>query len=356
MERLIGELVSRLDAHRFESHLLVLSYVGRFGEDLSHRVTLHRPPRLSKWSMVWPRRLAAAIASVDPDIVHTHGGVWYKASLAARLAGVRRIVHTDHGRIVPDPWRSRWLHRMASRRTDVIVAVSEPLHDYLARRVVAEQSRVVTLINGVDTNVWCPRSDDGVLRRELGLATDVPILGSIGRLQPIKGYDVMVDAYARLRADWRRPGPVPVLVVGGDGPDRARLLEARPRLDLDGGLFLLGWRDDVESLHAAFALFTMSSRSEGTSVSLLEAMSAGLCPVVTDVGGNRDVLGPELQHRLVRAEDPAALAAAWTAALEDPHALQRDAAIARRRVEQQFSLDTMVRGYQRLYEALMTRS
>jgi len=352
MERLIGELVVRLDPGEFEPHLMVLGYVGRFGQDLPDRVALHPPPRLSKASMLWPRRLAADITAIAPDIVHTHGGVWYKASLAARLARVRRIVHTDHGRIMPDPWRSRWLHRLASRRTDAVVAVSQPLATYLAARVMSDPSRLLTIVNGVDTDAWRPCPDTGALRRELGLEANLPIIGSIGRLEPIKGYDVMVEAYARLRAEWRGPGPAPALVIGGDGIDRARLVELGSRLGLDGGLFLLGWRDDVPAFHAAFTLFTMSSRSEGTSVSLLEAMSAGLCPVVTDVGGNRGVLGPELRHRLVPPENPAALAEAWSAALTDRVTREGDAAAARRRVEEGFSLDAMVRAYERLYRSL----
>jgi glycosyltransferase involved in cell wall biosynthesis len=352
MERLIGELLVRLDPETFEPHLMVLGYVGRFGANLPSRVGVHRSPPLSKWSMLWPRGLARAIAAIGPDIVHTHGGVWYKASLAARLAEVPRLVHTDHGRLTPDPWRSRQLHRMASRRTDAIVAVSEPLSAYLARRVVADPSRLETIVNGVDTGEWRPGPDSGMLRRELGIGPEVPILGSIGRLEPIKGYDVMVEAYARLRAGWSRPGPPPVLVVGGDGIDRASLVALGRERGLEG-LFLLGWRDDVHAFHAAFTLFTMSSRSEGTSVSLLEAMSAGLCPVVTDVGGNRDVLGTELSHRLVRPEDPAALAQAWTAALADRAALERDARAARRRIEEAYSLDAMVRAYQRLYRRVI---
>jgi glycosyltransferase involved in cell wall biosynthesis len=352
MERLIGELVVRLDPEEFEPHLMVLGYVGRFGQGLPNRVALHPPPRLSKASMLWPRRLAADIAAIAPDIVHTHGGVWYKASLAARLARVRRIVHTDHGRIMPDPWRSRWLHRLASRRTDAVVAVSQPLATYLAARVMSDPSRLLTIVNGVDTDAWRPCPDTGALRRELSLAANVPIIGSIGRLEPIKGYDVMVEAYARLRGEWRGPGPAPALVVVGDGVDRARLVELGARLGLDGGLFLLGWRDDVRAFHAAFTLFTMSSRSEGTSVSLLEAMSAGLCPVVTDVGGNRGVLGPELRHRLVPPENPAALADAWAAGLTDRAARERDGSAARRRVEEGFSLDAMVRAYERLYRSL----
>lgn len=102
-------------------------------------------------------------------------------------------------------------------------------------------------------------------------------------------------------------------------------------------------------LHAAFTIFTQSSRSEGTSISLLEAMSAGLCPVVTDVGGNAYVLGPALRHRLVPSESPKALAAAWNNALREPRRRAEDAAAARRRIESEFALPVMVRAYENLY-------
>jgi glycosyltransferase involved in cell wall biosynthesis len=123
------------------------------------------------------------------------------------------------------------------------------------------------------------------------------------------------------------------------------------RHELHDAVRLLGWRDDVHELHASFTLFTMSSRSEGTSISLLEAMSAGLCPVVTDVGGNAAVLGPELYHRLVSSENPAELAEAWRGALLDPAGRSADGIIARARIETEFGIDTMVRAYEALYMA-----
>ena len=111
----------------------------------------------------------------------------------------------------------------------------------------------------------------------------------------------------------------------------------------------LGWRDDVHDLYATLVLFTLASRSEGTSVSLLEAMSAGLCPVVTDVGGNADILGEELKHRLVPPEDPVALTNAWENALKDLARRERDARVARSRVTARFGLDSMVKSYEQLY-------
>jgi glycosyltransferase involved in cell wall biosynthesis len=265
------------------------------------------------------------------------------------MAGVKKIIHTEHGRAKPDPIMDRAIDAVAARRNDVVVAVSESLRDQLVGTHIAAESRVVVIPNGVETSALRPRNDDGALRRELGISPDVDLLGSIGRLQPIKGYDVMIDAFAYLLGDWHGD-KAPVLVVAGDGSERQGLERAIADRGLRRHVHLLGWRNDIESLLSAFALFTMSSRSEGTSISLLEAMSSGLCPVVTDVGGNRAVLGDQLAHRLVPANDPHALKAAWDDALRDPARRRTDASLARERIESAFGLRATVAKYEALYE------
>ncbi len=348
MERLFADIVRLLDPAAFENHVLVLGYLGRFAEGLERYATLHQAPPMGRLSMLRPTALTRQIASIAPDVMHTHAGVWHKATLAARHAGVRRLVHTEHGRESPDPWLARAIGWQASRRTDVVVAVSAVLAAHLRARVIGSGVRLEVVMNGVDTVLHAPRPDPGVVRAELGLGPEIPILGSIGRLEPIKGYDVLVSAYAELRRQWR-DGPVPVLVVAGDGSERQALGALARAEGVAEGVRLLGWRDDTANLLASFSLFTMGSRSEGTSVSLLEAMSSGLCPVVTRVGGNADVLGTGLAHRLVPSEQPAAMAAAWIGALQNPARLTADRALARGRVQEAFSLDAMVRGYADLY-------
>jgi glycosyltransferase involved in cell wall biosynthesis len=158
----------------------------------------------------------------------------------------------------------------------------------------------------------------------------------------------MLDAFADLLARWSS-SPAPVLVLVGSGSQRNALRERAERLEIGSQIRWLGWREDVARLHAAFTIFTLSSRSEGTSISLLEAMSAGLCPVVTDVGGNAHVLGSALRHRLVPSESSKTLAAAWCSALLEPERRAEDAVIARRRIEREFGLRAMVRAYENLY-------
>lgn len=348
LQRLVAEMVRHIDRDRFETHLLTVRRLGRFARGLDGYAALHQAEPLPRYTMLWPRPLTRQIRRIAPDLVHIHSGVWYKASLAARHAGVRRVVYTDHGRHVPDPWHNRLLDWAASRRTDVVVAVSEALARQLKNTIVSDAERVRVVHNGIDPEVHRPRPDDGILRRELGIQGAAPVIGSVGRLEFVKGYDVMVEAFARLRAQWEGE-PAPVLVIAGDGGERGRLASLVEHYGLAGKVHLLGWRDDVEGLHATSSLYTVSSRSEGTSVSLLEAMSAEVCPVVVDVGGNASVLGESLRHRVVPPEDPPALANAWQAALHDPVQRAADGRLARRRVQEAFSLRTMVRAYERLY-------
>ena len=349
MERVLADIVLRADPARFESHVLCLQYAGRFAQGLERASTLHLGPRMSPMSMLRPTALASQIRAIAPDVVHTHSGVWHKASLAARMAGVPWVVHTEHGRQKPDPWQSRLVDGIAARRTDRVVAVSDLLAAELPRALWITPEKIARISNGVDTDAYHPRVDDGKLRRELALAPDTPIIGSIGRLEPIKGYDIMIEAMAILR---REPAHrEAVLVIGGAGSQREALDARISELGIACHVQMLGWRDDVHDMHAAFDIFTMSSRSEGTSISLLEAMSAGLPPVVTDVGGNAAVLGEGLAvQSLVPTEDPTALAARWGSFLEARERRERVAEQARARVVAAFGLDAMVCAYERLYE------
>jgi len=350
LERLVAAIVQLLPADRFESHILTLSDFGRFAEGLVPHAQLHQERSVRSLSMIWPRGLTRTIGAVAPDVVHTHSGVWYKASLAARRAGVPRLVHTDHGRPYPDSLTGRLLDGLAARRTDVVVAVSEALRRQMTQTLIPRPSRIRVVVNGIDTRRFRPQSVNGSLRRELGVPPHAPIIGSIGRFDPIKGYDVMLQAFALLRVGWKDDqGAPPMLLLVGDGPERAHLAALIERLGLRNAARLVGWRRDVENVYPVFDVFTLSSWSEGTSLGLLEAMSCAVCPVVTAVGGSPAALGDRLQHRLVPPGDATALAAAWRDALLEPHRRASDGAAARARVAGAFDIGALVREYEQIY-------
>lgn len=350
MEKLLADVVCGIDRGRFETHVLTLGYVGRYGREMDGKAVIHEGPEMSVFSMLRPAALARCIRRLQPDVVHTHGGVWYKASLAARTARIPAVVHTEHGMPEGDRF-GRLLRRMAARRTDVVVAVSESLGVFLVERLGVRVDSVQVIRNGVDLVRFQPRAPDGTLRRELGIAGNQPIIGSIGRLEPIKGYDNVIRAFARVRC--APQDGEPVLVLAGEGSMRTDLEALAESLGVSRRVFLLGWRDDPENLYAHFCCFVMGSWSEGTSVGLLEAMASGLAPVVTAVGGNPAVLGEELSDQAVPAGDVGALHGGVERILEG----ERWRAIGRRarsRAEREFDLGAMVHAYEQLYEGLAT--
>lgn len=350
LERIVADLVRHLDPARFELHVLALRFLGRHAEGLERFATLHVAPPLPRWTMLWPRPIEIMLRRIAPDVVHSHSGAWYKTALAADRAGVGGIVHTEHGRPEHDPWSGRAIEYVASRRTTALVAVSRNLGELMARSI-STRCRIEVIPNGVDCEVFTPGRPSTAWRERLELSPTTPVIGCIARLDPIKDFPMLIEALALLRRDWPA-GESPVLVLAGDGPERERIMALAERWRLVDAVHLVGWVGETVGLYPLFDVFTLSSRSEGTSVALLEAMSCGVCPVVTAVGGNPAVLGPELRAMLVPSGAAAQLADRWRGVLLDHPARRRLADIARERVIAEFSLASMVERHASLYAAL----
>lgn len=354
LETLVADMIRRFAGTSVVSSIITLGgRVGRIGatvRDLTHQYHVLRPVPIA--SMIAPLGLVRAIRVTRPDVVHLHSGAWFKPALAARLAGAPRVVYTEHGREHDDPALMRWLDRRASRLTDAVVAVSDRLREYLRDRVGIAPDRLITIPNGVDTARFTPGVAPDVLRAALRIPAGALVLGSVGRLEPVKAYERLVDAYARLRAE--PIGPPIILVLGGEGTARPALEAQAARLGVGDGVRLPGWVRP-EDAYRLMDVFALTSLSEGMSVSLLEAVASGVCPVVTDVGANAELLGPELAAQVVPAGDLEAFFAAVAATLRDPERRRRAAEVGRARVVRHFSLDAMIAGYGRLYEDLTAR-
>lgn len=351
LERIVADLARRLDPSRFDVHVLALKFLGRHAEGLQAHATLHVAPPLPPWTMLWPRPLEKTYRAIAPDVVHSHSGAWYKSAIAAHHAGVRAIVHTEHGRPDPDSWQGRAVEYLGSRRTNVLIAVSDELGERMARHV-SPRCRVEVILNGVDTERFAPGRSASAWRDRLELAPDVPVIGCVSRLDPIKDFPMLLEALAILRRDWPDSSP-PILVIAGEGPEQDHIASLREQWGLREAVHCVGWVSEPVDLYPLFDVFTLSSRSEGTSIALLESMSCGVCPVVTAVGGNPAVLGPGLKALLVPSGDASALAQRWRAVLTDRTALANFGTSARQRVVDQFSLSAMVARHEALYERLI---
>lgn len=350
LETLVGEMARCTAGSPVVTSIITLSgRVGRVGAAAREQVDqfhVVRPVPLA--SMALPLGLARAIRRTRADVVHLHSGAWYKPVRAARLARVKRVVFTEHGREHFDPPLLKWLDRRAARRTDAVVAVSDRLARYLREDVGIAPELVRTIPNGIDIDRFAPGPAPDALRARLALPRTADVVGSVGRLEPVKAYDRLLDAYAALRC--RRDGAAPVyLVLCGDGSQRGALERRATELGIADGVRFTGWTDRALDFYRLFDVFALTSRSEGVSVSLIEAMACTAAPVVTDVGANAEVVGPELADQVVPGWDARAFADALDRALRGQGQERSLGGRARLRVAGRHSLSGMLAAYEQLY-------
>lgn len=292
------------------------------------------------------RQILEALRRHDVGIVHTHG---YRPDViaggAARGAGYP-VVSTVHG-FTRHGLRNKayeWLQVRSLRRHSAVVAVSQPLAAELTQRGVP-RDRITVIANGMVIPLAEPLSREGA-RERLGLPPDARVVGWVGRFSHEKGADVMVRAARELRT----PGAIVCFV--GDGPMFAQCRTLAETLGIADRVRFAGPVPDAALLYRAFDAFALSSRTEGTPMALLEAVSAGVPAVATAVGGVPDVLGHGSES-LVRSEDAAALAAAIDRSLADGAAASRRAAELLNRIRSAGEPDWIDR-YRSVYRELVS--
>jgi glycosyltransferase involved in cell wall biosynthesis len=287
-------------------------------------------------------------------IVHTHST---KAGLLGRLAAsaarVPVVVHTFHGFpfVLDDSARTRVfvsLERCVGRLTDASVCVADALRTEVSRWRIRGGQRLVTIYSGIDFASQSQRRSAVEVKRELGVGSAWPIVGSVGHLREAKAQHDLVEAVGRLRADF----PDIRLVIAGEGEQRG-FLERRIRdLELCDRVYLLGERDDVPDLLGAFDVYAMSSHWEGVGRALSEAMYWGLPVVVTGVYGVKEIVRHEETGLVVPPRDPQALAAAIGRVLGDPALARRLGSQAKQRVKEQMDGERMIEALESLYAEL----
>lgn len=348
MESLVADMANRFQDSAVEVSLITLSgRVGMLGaktRDRFKNFEVIKPVPLV--SMAVPLGVARTIARTRPDVVHLHTGAWYKGALASRIAGVRRVVYTEHGREHHDPRLHRWIDRGAAQFTDAVVAVSSRLSKYLAKDVGIPASKICTIHNGIDTSVFCPGLPSSGLREALGISPESLVVGSVGRLEAVKAYDVLLEAAAILHS--ARAHPV-VVVLFGDGSQRSALQAHAERLGISEIVKFSGWTSNPVDAYRLLDVFVLPSKSEGQSVSLMEAMACGVTPVVTNVGANAEMLGPELVMNVVEPNQPEKLAQATLAAALSGRRTSSVTTSVRSRATGLYSVERMMSEYEQLY-------
>lgn len=284
-----------------------------------------------------------------PRILHTHNAnAHYHAVLAAVGLPRARTINTRHGMGVARP-RSRleWLYRQAMRRTDVVAAVCEAARERFASQGVRPREALLAVPNGIRIERFeaANAAARAALRTQLALPDGTPLIGTVGRLNPVKDQAGLLRAFAEVHA--ARPDAVLVLV--GDGALRAELEAQAAALGLATAVRFLGDRNDVRALLPGFDVFVLSSLSEGYSMALLEAAASALPIVATDVGGNREIVADGVNGLIVPSADAGALASALAALVADRARAVALGAQGRAWALREASIATMTARYEAIY-------
>ena len=365
----VALLSGQLDPSRYET-LLVHGELGNGEASLANlaeqsgaevrRVTSLSPEMSPRHDHQALTSLRALVRRYRPDIVHTHTA---KAGALGRFAAVTSgrprpiIVHTYHGHVLEGyfgPAKTvvyRGLERLLARASNRLICVTQANVEDLVRLRVAPRSKFQVVPLGLDLHEFGRVEPEAVaqFRREVGAAADDVLVVYVGRLVRVKRVDVLLRGVKRAM----QQGAKMRLVIVGDGELRRDLEPLAGQLGLNAAANFLGYRTDVATIAAASDIAVVTSDSEGTPVSLIQAAAARTPLVATAVGGVKDVVLSDT-GLLVPRRDEAALAEALTLLASDPQLRARMGVRAQEHVLASFSSERLVANITSLYEELLS--
>lgn len=354
----VSGLVRGIDAARFDHRL----YVGHVGDDEADFLDLRAPDLPAQridglgrsldalGDLRALRALVAEFRRFRPDIVHTHtakAGVLGRA--AARLTRTPYVVHTYHGHLLHgyfSPFVTAGVvrtERVLARRTDRLVAVGDKVRDELLAAGIGRPDQYVVVPPGIPLGPLPTRED---ARRSLGLPVGGHVVTLMARLVPIKRVDRFLAA-ARIVA---AAHPSVTFAISGDGALADVLRD--DAASLNGRVRFLGWRADVETVHAATDVAVLCSDNEGMPVSLIEAALAGVPAVTTNVGSAAEVVIDGITGFVVDT-DPADIAAGIDRLLSDTDRRARFGLAACEHASRNFAQARLVADMERIYDGLL---
>lgn len=354
-ERHVLTLIKLLDKEIFSPELLCLCR-GPFAPLAREQgITTHEIIMRHKLDLSVSRKIEKLLAEKEIALVHTHGA---RANLVARTAAKNRglpVVTTFHSVLAYDyPWRhqastARFLTKLTNRYTDRFIAVSHFVKEDVVRMGVPP-GKVEVIYNGLNPEALKPKSPPPEVRKRLGLAPDQRVVGVIGRLHPVKGQEYFVEAARRLAPAW----PEAAFLLIGEGPDRDKLSRLVHRYGLEGRVLLPGFYPQAADIYGVMEILCLPSVMEGMPLVLLEAMHFGVPVVASRVGGIPEVIKDGENGILIPPKNPAALAEAIEALLEDEPLRNKLAEQARKSVRE-MTVEKMAQRTMEVYKSLLIR-
>lgn len=311
LENGLVNLINRGSNDEFRHMVICLTASGSFSQRITVAdvpiVELHKPEGHNLRTYFQLRQI---IKQYRPQIVHSRNLAALESQVATLgLSGIRRV-HGEHGRDINDPQGTNWkynaLRRVSRLWIDQYFAVSGELQEWLRVRIGVPEERIVQQANGVDCQIFSPLTESKIKPESASdffLNQGDKIIGTVGRLVPIKDQLTLVRAFSLAKQKLASNGVSIQLMIVGGGPLREALRQEVENLRIEDSVWLTGDRDDVADLLKCMDVFVLPSIAEGVSNTLLEAMATGLPVIATAVGGAPDIIENSVNGYLVNVGD-----------------------------------------------------
>lgn len=288
-EQVIRQLVQGMAPEGVESEILCIDgHIGPVGSALQQLgVPVHKVARKQGFDWSLTAAIRKRLREGRFDVVHCHQYTpWIYGWLGA-LRTNAKVVFTEHGRFYPDRYRYKamLINPLVALLTASIVAISDSTRDALVKYEFIPRTKVRVIYNGI-APLSRNEPEAQKVRSELGIPPSAFVIGTVSRLDPVKNQQMMLKAFH----EFSKTYPDAYLLMVGDGPDKATLMELASQLGISGHTIFTGFINKPEHHLSAMDAFLLSSHTEGTSMTLLEAMSLGIPAIATSVGGNPEIV------------------------------------------------------------------
>lgn len=351
-EQVIRQLILGMTDQNVRSEVLCIDgHVGAIGEQLQKLdipvASLKRSPGFDRELI---RGVRQKIVNGEFDIIHCHQYTPYIYGFLAALGTRAKVVFTEHGRFHPDRYRYKamLINPVMALVTPAIIAISKATRMALARYEFIPAFKIKVIYNGIQHIESDPKNIADI-RAKLGLPDNAFVTGTVSRLDPVKNQVMMLKAFKLFLQEQSDAW----LLMVGDGPDREMLQRLAIDLAIGGRVIFTGFIHQPIDYLAAMDVFLLSSHTEGTSMTLLEAMCLGIPSVVTHVGGNPEIVVDGETGFLCPANDESAFAAAMKKLSADAELIRKFAENSRSRFIKRFSAQKMAENYLSLYKHLV---
>jgi glycosyltransferase involved in cell wall biosynthesis len=351
-EQVIRQLVENMPSDRVDHHIFCLEgEVKELGQLLigkGYKIHSFRRTKNSfDWSLVW--HLRRLITQEQYDVLHCHQYTPFVYGVIASIFKCAQVVFTEHGRFYPEVVKPKrkFINPMLSLFTNNITAISKATAKAVVDFEYMPQRKVQVVYNGLKLDVDKLKKTHSILKLRdfLKVPQDAFLFGTIARLDPIKNHTMLIRAFSELCQQHNNL----YLVIIGNGPMMDELRKLVADLNIQNNVILTGFIVEPQKYLLAMDVFLLPSFSEGTSMTLLEAMACGVPPIVTKVGGNPEIVENDVSGLIVESDVQHELVSAMSTLLVDQRLRLKISESAVERFKGTFKENHMVNNYMKIY-------